>query len=291
MDRSKPVVSIGMPVYNGERFIREALDSLLAQTFTDFELIISDNASADATESICRNYAEQDSRIRYIRQRENLGAPPNFQFVLNEARGEYFMWAACDDKWDRNWITLLCKKLEEAESCAAFGRLLQIDEHSQPIEHPAIHNSFQFTGSYLKRRTSFFVEFEGKGKANLFYSLFRTSTIADIELTKYDSDYLVLFDLLIRVKFVSVSNTFLYKRIHASSAGTTKPKTIIKMLFDIVMLKLLWRDFCVAKSYLNHASGGEWLVLAMLVPVKIFNSHFFYVWRVLGKLTPSNRAR
>jgi glycosyltransferase involved in cell wall biosynthesis len=291
MDRSRPAVSIGMPVYNGEIFIREALDSLLAQTFANFELIISDNTSTDATESICRNYAEQDSRVRYIRQQENRGALPNFQFVLNEARGEYFMWAACDDKWDRNWITLLCNRLEVTESCAAFGRLLQIDEHSQPIEHPATHNSFQFTGSYLKRRASFFVEFEGKGKANLFYSLFRISTIAGIELTKYNSDYLALFDLLSRVKFVSVSNTFLYKRIHATSAGTVKSKTIIKRLLDIITLKLLWRGFCVAKSYLNYAKGSEWLALAILIPVKIFNNHLFYVWRVLSKLIRSNLAR
>ncbi len=291
MIRSRPAVSIGMPVYNGERFIREALDSLLAQTFTDFELIISDNASTDATESICRNYEEQDSRIRYIRQRENLGALPNFQFVLNEASGEYFMWAACDDKWDRDWLTLLCNKLENTESCAVFGRLLQIDEHSQLIEHPATHNSFQFAGSDLKRRASFFVEFEGKGKANLFYSLFRREALIGIDLPKYDADYLALFDLLLRLEFVSVNDVFLYKRIHAASDGTVESKTIIKRLFEIVTLKLLWRDFCVARSYLNYASGRERLALAMLIPVKIFINHLIYVRRVLNKLSSSNSAQ
>ena len=70
-----PLVSIGMPVYNGEKYIREALDSLLAQTFTDFELIISDNASTDATEIICREYAAHYPQIRYVRQRVNRGAP------------------------------------------------------------------------------------------------------------------------------------------------------------------------------------------------------------------------
>ena len=92
-----PRVSIGMPVFNGDKFIREALDSLLAQTFTDFELIISDNASTDRTEAICREYAERDKRIRYVRQAENLGPAANFRFVLDEAVGEYFMWAAADD--------------------------------------------------------------------------------------------------------------------------------------------------------------------------------------------------
>lgn len=101
-----PTVSIGMPVYNGERDIREALDSLLAQTFDDFELIISDNASTDGTEALCREYVVRDPRIRYIRQPANLGATANFKFVLDEARGEYFMWAACDDTRSPDFIEL-----------------------------------------------------------------------------------------------------------------------------------------------------------------------------------------
>lgn len=99
-----PTVSIGMPVYNGEKFIRKALDSLLAQTFTDFELIISDNASTDETQSICEEYASRDKRIRYVRQFNNTGPVANFLFVLNEACGKYFMWAACDDMWNRHCL-------------------------------------------------------------------------------------------------------------------------------------------------------------------------------------------
>ena len=102
--KKTPQVSIGMPVYNGEPFIREALDSLLAQTFTDFELTISDNASTDGTEAICREYAAKDARIRYVRQTENRGAAANFQFVLDEAVGEYFMWAAADDVWAESFL-------------------------------------------------------------------------------------------------------------------------------------------------------------------------------------------
>ncbi len=99
-----PKVSIGMPVYNGENFIRVALASLLAQTFTDFELIISDNASSDATEAICCEYAARDSRIKYVRQNENRGAIANFQFVLDKAVGKYFMWAAADDVWESSFV-------------------------------------------------------------------------------------------------------------------------------------------------------------------------------------------
>lgn len=107
-----PKVSIGLPVFNGEDSLRLALDSLLAQTAGDFELIISDNASTDQTELICRTYAEKDARIRYIRQVVNLGAEANFLFVLERSVGEYFMWAAADDVRSSDFIALNWEFLE-----------------------------------------------------------------------------------------------------------------------------------------------------------------------------------
>ncbi|AOW98240.1 hypothetical protein BJP34_01190 [Moorena producens PAL-8-15-08-1] len=97
MIADQPRLSIGLPVYNGEEFLREALDSILAQTFEDFELIISDNCSTDATEEICREYQAKDKRIYYYRNQENLGAAPNYNRTVELARGEYFKWAADDD--------------------------------------------------------------------------------------------------------------------------------------------------------------------------------------------------
>ena len=90
-------VSIGMPVYNGEQFIAEAIDSILAQSFGDFELIISDNASTDATQQICEKYAKREPRIRYWRLPENLGAARNYNHVFKMSSGTYFKWAAHDD--------------------------------------------------------------------------------------------------------------------------------------------------------------------------------------------------
>jgi glycosyltransferase involved in cell wall biosynthesis len=93
----QPRVSIGMPVYNGENYIEQALDAILAQTYQDFELIISDNASTDRTQEICRAYAAKDKRIRYYRQDRNCGPAWNFNLVFELAGGEYFKWAAHDD--------------------------------------------------------------------------------------------------------------------------------------------------------------------------------------------------
>lgn len=90
-------ISVGMPVYNGARWVRQAIESILAQTYTDFEFIISDNASADDTEAICREYAARDERIQYRRNAENSGACENYNAVVRYASGEYFRWASSND--------------------------------------------------------------------------------------------------------------------------------------------------------------------------------------------------
>lgn len=90
-------VAIGIPVYNGENFLGQCLDSLLKQTFADFEIVISDNASSDGTRGICERYAAKDSRIHYYRNETNLGPGPNYNRVVHLSRGEYFKWAAHDD--------------------------------------------------------------------------------------------------------------------------------------------------------------------------------------------------
>lgn len=108
-----PRLTIGLPVYNGEQFLSEALDALLGQTYEDFELILSDNASTDGTADICRRYAEQDSRIWYVRQERNIGLVPNHIFVIELARGEFFKCAAHDDLYARNLLARCIEALDE----------------------------------------------------------------------------------------------------------------------------------------------------------------------------------
>ena len=94
---SGPAVTIGMPVYNGQRFIRQAIASVLAQTFADFELLISDNASTDGTGQVCAEFAARDSRIRFVRQNQNIGAFLNFRYVTDHAAAPLLVWLAHDD--------------------------------------------------------------------------------------------------------------------------------------------------------------------------------------------------
>jgi glycosyltransferase involved in cell wall biosynthesis len=132
---SSPLLSIGLFVYNGEPFLQETLDSILAQTFRDFELIISDNASSDATQQICENYAAADSRIRYFKNPTNMGAGWNIRRVFCLATGKYFKWAACDDLYESNFLSKCIDALERDSSLVvAHARTRVIDERGNFIE-------------------------------------------------------------------------------------------------------------------------------------------------------------
>jgi glycosyltransferase involved in cell wall biosynthesis len=108
-----PPLSIGLPVYNGQNYLSESLDSLLAQTYPDFELIISDNASTDGTEEICRAYAARDSRVLYVRQPVNIGAAPNHNYLVQAARGRLFKWAAHDDLYAPKLVERCIEALDD----------------------------------------------------------------------------------------------------------------------------------------------------------------------------------
>jgi glycosyltransferase involved in cell wall biosynthesis len=108
-----PRLTVGLPVYNGENYLAESLDALLGQSFADFELIISDNASTDATPDICLRYQKQDSRVRYVRQPNNIGLAPNHNFTVEQARGELFKWASHDDLYARDLLKFCVEALDD----------------------------------------------------------------------------------------------------------------------------------------------------------------------------------
>src|SRR4029077_16300744 len=125
---NKKLVSIGLPVYNGERFLPAAVGSLLSQTYAHFELIISDNASTDGTEEICRRYASADARVWCSRCETNVGPRRNFNRLFELAQGEYFKWAAHDDAYGADFL-LKCVEALERDSGAvlSYPRAVVID--------------------------------------------------------------------------------------------------------------------------------------------------------------------
>lgn len=129
-----PELSIGMPVYNGQKYLRAALDSLLGQTLRDFELIISDNCSMDQTPSICAEYAARDARIRYFRQRDNVGGPRNWNFVAEQASGRFFKWASSNDLYDPRFLDQCVEVLRETPDVVlCYTETILVDETGAAI--------------------------------------------------------------------------------------------------------------------------------------------------------------
>lgn len=129
-----PAVTIGIPVYNGERYLEEAIRSALGQTDGDLELVISDNASTDRTAEICRDYALQDGRVRYFRNTSNLGAAPNYNIVFSHARGRFFKWLAHDDLITPTFVEKVTRVLEtRPEAVLCNSVVAYIDSKGAPL--------------------------------------------------------------------------------------------------------------------------------------------------------------
>ena len=150
---SNPKLTIGMPVYNGELFIKKAIESILDQTFTDFELIISNNSSTDSTEKICQDFIDKDNRIQIHTQKKNIGIHRNFNFLLSKAKGEYFAWAAVDDYLDNDFMEKNLKILESDKSVvSSVGKIIPYGVDSLDIDSTLVDTSVfpKFLKNFIK---------------------------------------------------------------------------------------------------------------------------------------------
>ena len=173
------LVSIGLPVFNGEEFLQETLDSLLRQSHQNFEIIICDNASTDKTKEICKQNALKDRRIKYIRNDSNIGGTLNAKKTVDVSNGEYFMWAACHDLWSENFIEKCLLILEqEASVVLCHARSMWIDTHSEVMGY--VDGAIDTRGLDRKQRINF-VSWAFQNGAPIF-GLFRMNIIRQLNL-------------------------------------------------------------------------------------------------------------
>ncbi len=218
-----------MPTYNGERFIKEAIDSLLTQSFNDFTLFISDDASTDRTEIICKDYAKKDPRVIYFKQPKNLGMFSNFRFILNKAEGEFFLMAAQDDVWGKDFLQTCINNLENNKDTGfAMTDIAEIDSSSQKVRDLNLHK-FSSTKSNLRTVFKYILEPEILGKGNLMYSFFRLETVKTVweiypQRMSWGSDYLFSLALISHFGGI-VDKRRLFKKRYG---GFSNPKSIDK---------------------------------------------------------------
>ncbi|PIT89082.1 MAG: hypothetical protein COU27_02220 [Candidatus Levybacteria bacterium CG10_big_fil_rev_8_21_14_0_10_36_7] len=222
-----PKVFIGMITFNGQKHLEKAVDSLLNQSFSNLKLFISDDASTDKTEEICRKYAEQDSRIVYHKQEKNIGMFPNFEFVLNKADGDFFMWASQDDIWDKDFVKTCIENIENKKVDFAATVSAGIDSYERNLME--FKEVTKLSGKpSAKQVVKYILQPEIFGKGNLMYSLFKTNVAKKLwriypQRMVWGSDY--IFSLVAVSHFSTyIDDRTLFKKRHGgfSSPDSTK---------------------------------------------------------------------
>jgi glycosyltransferase involved in cell wall biosynthesis len=216
MSTHAPRVSIGLPVYNGERYLSEAIDGILAQTFDDFELVISDNGSTDGTEAIGRRYAAQDRRVRYHRHAQNRGGSWNYNTVFALTTAEYYMWHACDDRIGPTYVergVAVLERMPEVVVCHA--NTVIIDGQGQEIAR-YVEGLDLLSPSPSRRYRQYHDHDRDCPLCSVYFGLMRRSVLIHTPLMAphVNSESNLMSDLALRGQFYEIPEHLFFRRDH-----------------------------------------------------------------------------
>lgn len=231
---ARPRLTIGLPVYNGARWVATTLESLLSQSFRDFELIISDNASTDETPEICEAIAQRDSRIRFVRQDVNRGLTWNWNHVFELSNSEYFKWSACDDVYDARFLEHCIAALDERpEVVWCYSRTRHINdrgdllhgEATPVISYVKAHNSPREVCRTSPRPAQRFQAILlGRHGCMDSYGVIRSSVLRQTGLYPpfYGSEKVLMAELALWGRYHEVAEILCFARVHAETAGSLR---------------------------------------------------------------------
>ena len=226
-----PSISIGLPVYNGARFLPQALESLLGQSFSDIELIVSDNASSDSTQNICTEYAARDARIRYVRQNVNIGAMRNWNFVAKQARGKYFKWSSASDYCAPDMLARCFAAMEaESDIVLCYGQTCLVDQETGELT--------EYTGNIEvmeDRPHERFSKLCGSLKlTNAYGGLIRTDALHRTKLNRLYSggDIILMAELALMGRFRLLPQTLLYRRMGRETSSNELSASDLAVFLD-----------------------------------------------------------
>ncbi len=217
MTYQSPIISVGMPVYNGETWLAASIESILTQSFTDFELIISDNASSDGTEEICRDFAARDPRIRYFRQDTNFGAPRNYNFVFEQARGTFFKWSSSNDLCRPDFLRLCFAALKDRpDAVLSYPRTLLISDDINKGEVYADNMDLQDA----QAADRFNRILENMALNNVMNGLIRCDALRKTRMHEVYlcSDFVLMAELALLGKFIEVPDDLFLRRLDEASS-------------------------------------------------------------------------
>jgi hypothetical protein len=304
MAGSKPLVTIGIPVYNGELHIRQALGALLAQECKNFELIISDNASTDRTQEICLEYVQRDKRVRYYRNQKNMGAFWNYNRVFELSSGEYFMWAAVDDYLEPSYLRSCLEVFGMSEAIVLAGALCEgVD--SETGESVRTFPGLSTVG--LGPRARFMrvgsVYSGNRHPEGMFYGVYKRSILREIMPLKREptAAQLLVAELSLKGEFVTVPEKLMVKRIRgvsrdsqaiAHALGTSRLHIwFCSSVRELIWLKIIFQS---DRLRLHEKIMLAFWSLGKCVQFSVYHGQLpFLAYRILLALCPkiATRAR
>jgi len=228
---SNPRVSIGLPLFNGEKWIRPTIESVLAQDYRDLELVISDNASTDASAEICREYRQDDARIKYFRNEHNVGVSNNFNLAFERARGEFFKWTSCSDLIDRSFVSRCLPVLESQSDVAlVFPRTrlfrAELDDGQDYVERFDLddHDPVVRFARYTLQA----------GLNNIMHGLIRSSMLRKTQMYRkfIGADYNMIADLILRGRAVHLPDVLHFRRMDDETFSARYSAIELKRLYE-----------------------------------------------------------
>lgn len=282
MDGRYPIISIGLPVYNGQRYLEETLNSIVSQTFRNFELVISDNASTDGTAEICQRFAAGDPRIRYLQNEVNLGAAKNYNRVFELSRGKYFKWNGHDDPLPPDFLERCVDALERDDTVIlVWGRVRAIDGDGLPVGlGPLIASRLKSRPGLATHdpRDRFFacVAAPAGHPVGPIFGVIRSDVLRQTPLlgAYISHDLPLLAELALHGRFLQLPEVAHYRRFHAeqgSAAHRTRrtregwfdPKRRGKRTFP--RLRLLREHFLAVRRAAPRPGLRAWCYLGTLI--------------------------
>ncbi|HMJ48432.1 MAG TPA: glycosyltransferase family A protein [Ferruginibacter sp.] len=243
-----PLVTVGIPTFNRPDGLQRTLECIIAQTYKNLEIIVSDNCSTDPkVVSLLERFAAEDKRLQYYIQDKNLSIVPNFQFLLDKATGEYFMWAADDDNWDNNFIEICVRGMEankNAALCMTDLKIVGMDGNSKPGK---LDRGFMQDNLYS--RNFHFVKSTDENKY-FFCGLYRTRLVKNIPFNNnWGGDHMFIFEALSKGKFLYLpgqSNFYYYRGGNSTNMGRVRKAFNIRSryyFFEAYFLKYCTYQF------------------------------------------------
>jgi glycosyltransferase involved in cell wall biosynthesis len=263
------LVSIGLPTYNRAGMLRRSIVSALAQDHGNIELLISDNASTDETEAICREFAAADTRVRYVRHPKNLGPTPNFLYALNESCGEYFMWL-CDDDWlDSNYVSECLKELVGSSGTAVVGGIAKYYHGNEYKNTGAPVNLLQ--NGRLDRMLHYYDTVDDNG---IYFGLWRTPDVARLpNVNTMGNDWLTLAAAAYSGKIRTVGTTC----IHRDLGGSTVSFAAIAEQMELPVHEQLFPHLSIAVNAAQDILYRAWPFNELPLHTRIYlASRVFY---------------